>query len=436
MVLVNCLVVGGDEPFQHIFEVQASPDETVAKLRKRILEEDPKLHSRISAHDLRLYTPKQIISTYSEDIFNDAFARLNLDTPEGRLSALDKLNPTFTVEESGLSEPVKHQLHVLVAVPASRIIPSNLCNLRLSDILMGSLSVLRLSNNPHRLLTEEPPAKRLCVEGSVISDGPIEHIHSKVPLMMLDYHRQFRGSPLDPALTILPDQASTVSLPMLVRAEYIRVLDAVKATYQKSDNTSLAVVTGQPGIGKTSWISYALRYCLREKQPVVWYRFGNCYSFPGRVWPSSIPYITGAVGNTRELFPVYVTSPKESRWSKLPQSGRIPELIVMNPWTLDELEKAAQLYPDRKLEDIRERYHNAGPSARLCLTYNSAAIQEFYNSREQRMENATTVQSLKKLMFESASLTDEFSHEICVIRRSDHNSMDFYTVGPATDFVR
>jgi hypothetical protein len=90
--------------------------------------------------------------------------------------------------------------------------------------------------------------------------------------MMLDFYRRFWGSPLDPALTILPDQANTVNsgsdeqesydnvlpgepflkdvgLPMLVRAEYIRVLDAVKATYQKSDNTLLAVVTGQPGIG-------------------------------------------------------------------------------------------------------------------------------------------------------------------------------------------
>ncbi|KAF8521912.1 hypothetical protein BU17DRAFT_87462 [Hysterangium stoloniferum] len=87
------------------------------------------------------------------------------------------------------------------------------------------------------------------------------------------------------------------------------------------------------------------------------------------------------------------------------------------------------------MSDLRERYHNAGPSALLCLTFNSAAIQQFYNSREQRMENATT-ESLQKLMFGSPLLTDEFTHQICVIRRSDYNSVYFYTVGPATDVVR
>ncbi|KAF8521913.1 hypothetical protein BU17DRAFT_14993, partial [Hysterangium stoloniferum] len=278
---------------------------------------------------------------------------------------------------------------------------------------------------------------------------------------LLDYYLRFWGNPLDPALTILPDQANTtdseseeeesngdvlpgepflkdVSQPMLVRAEYIRVLDAVKAAYQESHNTSLAVITGQPGIGKTSWIDYALRYCLGKKQPVVRYLFGNCYFFSGsgvviidpllyqsggkHTW-CFVDVIDGEMlppkicSSDIELFPVYVTYPKESRWHTLHQTQRIPSLIVMNPWTLDELEKAAQLYPDRTLEEIGERYHNAGPSALLCLKFNSAAIQEFYNSRKQRMVNVTTVKSLKKLLFGSDLLTDEFSHEICVIRR-------------------
>ncbi|KAF8523873.1 hypothetical protein BU17DRAFT_85290 [Hysterangium stoloniferum] len=465
MVLINCLVIGGNEPFQHIFEVQASPEETVAKLREKILEKKPKWQNRINADDLTLYTLKQIISTHSEDIFNGVFTQLKLNTPEGRLSALDKLKPTFTVEESGLSEPARHQLHVLVMVPANRIIPSNSSNSRLSDILTG-----------------EPTAKRLRMEGSVISDGPIEHIHSKVPPMMLDYHCRFWGSPLDPAFTILPDEANTVnsgseeqesyddvlpgepfledvSLPMFVRAEYIRVLDAVKAIYQKSDKTLLGVVTGQPGIGKTRWINYAIRYCLGERQPVVWYQVNECYFFSesgvdiinlmlhqsgGKdTWclvdsqhaPQTLPPSICSVSIQR--FPVYVTSPSESRWSKLQQSGRIPKLIVMNPWTLDELEKAAKLYPDRKLEDIRERYHNAGLSARLCLTYDSDTIQEFYDSRASRLEHTTTIEYLKKLMHKSlALLMDQYSHQICVIRRSDDTIMHSHTIDPATDIVR
>ncbi|KAF8518127.1 hypothetical protein BU17DRAFT_91228 [Hysterangium stoloniferum] len=403
MVIINCLLVGDDEPFQHIFDVQTSPDETISKLREKILEKDAKLHSRMSAGDLMLYIPKQKISTYSKDIFNAIFTQLMLDTPEGWNSVLSKLNPTFTVEEAGLSEPARHQLHVLVVVSPDRITLSDSSNSRLSNILMG-----------------EPPAKRLCMEGSVVSDEYVGHIPSEILPKMLEYCR-FWGSPLDLSLTTLSDQVNTTIreceeqpngdvlpdepfipdtdtfAPRLVRAEYIRIIDAVKVAYETSHNTSFAVVTGQPGIGKTSWISYALRYCLGEKQPVVWYRFANCYFFSGsgvviinpldhrcsgkHTWcfvdsmdaRETLPH--KICSPAIELFPVYVTSPKESRWRKLHQSGRIPQLIVMNPWTLDELKKAAELYPNRELEDIRERYHNAGPSARLCLTFSSVLIK-------------------------------------------------------------
>ncbi|KAF8513912.1 hypothetical protein BU17DRAFT_94947 [Hysterangium stoloniferum] len=465
MVLINCLLVGDDKPFQHIFPVQASPYETIGQLRQKILEKKPKWQNRINADELTLYTPKQMISTHSKDVFNAIFTQLKLDVLEERDSVLNELNPTFTVDESGLSQPARRQLHVLVVVPAERISPSNSSNSGLSDIL-----------------AVEPAAKRLCVEGSVMSHGPIEHIHSKVPPMMLDYYRRFWGSPLHPALTPLPDQANTtnpeseeqesndevlpgepfltdVSLPMLVRAEYIRVLDAVKAAHQKSHNTLLAVVTGQPGIGKTSWINYAIRYCLGERQPVVWYQVNKCYFFSEsgvdvidpmlhqsggkHTWclvdsldaPQTLPHSICSV--SRELFPVYVASPKRSRWSKLPQSGRIPQVIVMNPWTLGELEKAAQLYPDRKLEDIRERYHKAGPSAQLCLAFDPVAIQDFYDSRALLIDNTTTAEALGKLVQESrALLMDQFSHQICVIRRSHHNIMHSYTVAPVTDTVR
>ncbi|KAF8509655.1 hypothetical protein BU17DRAFT_56005 [Hysterangium stoloniferum] len=298
---------------------------------------------------------------------------------------------------------------------------------------------------------------------------------------MLDYYRRFWGIPLDPALTILPDRDNTtdseseeeesnddilpgepflkdVGLPMLVRAEYIRVLDAVKAAHQKSHNTSLAVVTGQPGIGKTSWIHYAIRYCLGERQPVVWYQVEKCYFFSEsgvdiidpmlhqsggkHTWclvdsldaPQTLPH--SICSQSRQLFPIYVTSPKLLCWFKLYQSGRLPELIIMNPWSLDELEKAAQLYPNRKLEDIRERYENAGPTAQLCLTFDSEAIQDFYNSRDRLIKSITTPKSLEKFMNESSALlTDQFPHQVCVIRRSDHNIMNLYTVDPATHFV-
>jgi hypothetical protein len=92
-----------------------------------------------------------------------------------------------------------------------------------------------------------------------------------------DFHRQYWGNPLDPALTTLPTHATDLDglnvgdkedpssdvLPgdpflnvfdtrFLVRAEYIRAFDGVKAIYDESRRNQLAVVTGQPGIGATT----------------------------------------------------------------------------------------------------------------------------------------------------------------------------------------
>jgi hypothetical protein len=111
--------------------------------------------------------------------------------------------------------------------------------------------------------------------------------------------------------------------------------------------------------GKTIWIYYALRHCLGEKQPVIWYLGNNFYFFSDRGVETIDPrhfrhpsYTWCFVDSTQaeslpptiydpiyELFPIYVTSPKEEHWAKLHQL-RLPTLIIMNPWTRAELEKA------------------------------------------------------------------------------------------------
>ena len=56
-----------------------------------------------------------------------------------------------------------------------------------------------------------------------------------------------------------------------------------------------------------------------------------------------------------KLFPVYVTSPKRSRWEKLYQQ-RHPELVIMNPWTKAELEKAWVMVHFTHADSCKERY--------------------------------------------------------------------------------
>ena len=111
--------------------------------------------------------------------------------------------------------------------------------------------------------------------------------------------------------------------------------------------------------GKTRWIHYALRRCLGEKRPAIWYLSGGFYLFSDplkkinheeHVFPEYTWCFVDATDADQQLpteiynpifklFPIYVTSPKEQRWAKLHQL-RIPTLIIMNPWTRTELEKA------------------------------------------------------------------------------------------------
>jgi hypothetical protein len=101
---------------------------------------------------------------------------------------------------------------------------------------------------------------------------------SSIPKTYIAFYEQHWGVPLDERFTRLPAAGSAIDqddanepgeevikdvlLPgnpflkfslfrkkLLVRAEYIRIFDAVESQYQRNCKT-VAVVTGQPGIGK------------------------------------------------------------------------------------------------------------------------------------------------------------------------------------------
>jgi len=137
-----------------------------------------------------------------------------------------------------------------------------------------------------------------------------------------------------------------------------------------------------------------------------------------------------------KLFPIYVTSPKEKRWAKLHQL-RYPKLIIMNPWTRTELEKAAKLFPKRKSEDISERFDNAGPSARHCLAFSSLEITEFYANRDTKVKWDTTQRTVAALLGDEEEHLGigEISHRLCVVRRSDSEPSS-YTIEPISAYVR
>ncbi|PVF98988.1 hypothetical protein CPB86DRAFT_796921 [Serendipita vermifera] len=406
------------------FNVKIPPSETLADLKKLIARERPDFLTTIVPATLKLYRM---------DIEATTKAR-KLKETMGKLTEEELLSPALLVSDLYSSSPPIRTYHIAVLLPSE------------SEELIG-----RKRKNIYSDDMDGPQPKRKGLRHS--GEKSIESMDVGLHLFT-DFHRRYWDNPLDPALTTLPmpatgiggleldDEEDTSSdvLPgepyldifdtkFLVRAEYIRTFDEVKAVYDDGRDQSycphgyLAVVTGQPGIGKTTWIYYALRRCVGEKQPVIWYTKGKFYLFSDK-------------GVKSRLFPVYVTSPKEERWEKLHQL-RYPKLVIMNPWTMAELEKAAVLYPDRTYEEISERFGNAGPSARLCLGYTSEQISAFYVAWDAELEWDTPQGLLSTLVDNKDGLLriGDISQRLCVIRRSSSRIWK-YTVEPISASIR
>jgi Crinkler effector protein N-terminal domain len=112
IVSLNCLVYSDEPSLYQIFDVETSRGEKISKLRSKIWERTAK---HVPAKTLALYTPTTAISTVDEASFERTMTQLDLDAPEG-MGLFKELKPTFTVDESGLSQPARYQLHVLVVV--------------------------------------------------------------------------------------------------------------------------------------------------------------------------------------------------------------------------------------------------------------------------------------------------------------------------------
>ena len=113
---------------------------------------------------------------------------------------------------------------------------------------------------------------------------------------------------------------------------------------------------------KSVWVYYALRRCLAERKPVVWYSKERCYlfveegvyempadfqqaNFKSYIWtlvdsdeaPEGVPpYL---VPHRTPLSVVFSTSPCGDKWSRLHKTVR-PVVTIMNPWKRKEILRA------------------------------------------------------------------------------------------------
>ena len=115
-------------------------------------------------------------------------------------------------------------------------------------------------------------------------------------------------------------------------------------------------------IGKSKFLTYAMRRCCAERRPFIFYRnykyylfvqegvFRNPSEFSSHqyqtyVWAlvdadedqSGIP--EGLIARFTQLFTIYSSSPVRSRWDRVHKTVD-ERVIVMNPWTRKEILQA------------------------------------------------------------------------------------------------
>ncbi|KIL64118.1 hypothetical protein M378DRAFT_11689 [Amanita muscaria Koide BX008] len=250
-----------------------------------------------------------------------------------------------------------------------------------------------------------------------------------------------------------------------IRTDYIRIFNFFQAYYDEMakpmDDAPSAVLTGQPGIGKSFWMFYAARRLLAERRPFIWFYKATYYLFVDDgvhilppdwrhddfsciVWTlvdsdqdrdgvpgTLVPHVTN-------LFVMYVTSPAVERWSRLGNTKQ-PIVVIMNPWGRREMQRAARL---SRLEGITETHVNEmfdqlGPVARLCIKWTSDQLAQYRNELHQAISKITA-DDIKKLTIEACGLTmDAVSDKICLLRRQKWDEVfSQAVVAPITDYIK
>jgi len=236
-----------------------------------------------------------------------------------------------------------------------------------------------------------------------------------------------------------------------IRADYIRVYNYLETindgTSEAEEVAPGAIITGQPGIGKSVWVYYVLRRRLAERKPVIWYREGSCllfveegvYKAPDKFRPSFFHKFVWTVVDSDEfeegipshlvpqgtrLFMIYSTPPNKERWKRLNKTVSA-FTIIMNPWTRTEISYAASIRGIADHAGIDDVYDLFGPVPRLCIDIfgQTDRFQQYQEDVRKAISNIT-LEQLARLFEDASSLhSDDISDMICLISREDRNDV-------------
>ncbi|KAI0290204.1 hypothetical protein BC826DRAFT_970525 [Russula brevipes] len=254
-----------------------------------------------------------------------------------------------------------------------------------------------------------------------------------------------------------------------VRKDYVRIYDHchkhcedTREDWGHHPLVPSVIITGQPGIGKSYWIYYAIRRRLGEGQPFLWCQENHILLFvedgvfelPRKMFSSRYisPFIWTFI-NARyfpndvvlpidlwqsKLFNIYVSLPRQKRWKHL-EEDTLSSLVIMNSWTKDELVQAARTrHVVARTERVEEIFNQCGGIPRICanILYRPNLLDE-YRTRFECAIQCMTVQMLLDYTFQAVFLEfDEVPDTIFLVERSDLDNLRSLTVVPASPLVR
>ncbi|KAG8991594.1 hypothetical protein FRB94_012382 [Tulasnella sp. JGI-2019a] len=195
----------------------------------------------------------------------------------------------------------------------------------------------------------------------------------------------------------------TLPTTLLIREVYVKIYEYVKKTFLKGDFDAGRglVVLGQPGIGKTAFLYYALVRALRDRIPVIWCRAEERsawlqFDIEGKVTPYEASRRVRRLSFFDQCPPsstsfddpgyiVQATSPQRARYKDWAKQS-VARYWVMENWSTEEVEQEAK---HRKIDTSNEsktEWKNAytpqeafkviGPSARHCFTSTPKVMQD------------------------------------------------------------
>ncbi|KAF9523156.1 hypothetical protein CPB83DRAFT_899050 [Crepidotus variabilis] len=219
---------------------------------------------------------------------------------------------------------------------------------------------------------------------------------------------------------LLESQLERKSMPdrnFLIRAEYIRMYDYIEAKIQQDMASQVRspafVVTGQPGIGKTTWIEYAIRRRLGDKKQSLLYHLKDFIHFSDQgvsVCPklnieltkdrfdpfwciidsadSQNRFLQAAVGQwAHGIISIYVSPPTSQHWKGVYQS-KTWYIAIMNPWTWEEIKFIAEsIHQTTNIGEVQRRFIDLGPTPRVCFELTLEQVRLFEYERNEEINN-------------------------------------------------